>query len=360
MFKILDRYIIRKFLSTYFFAIVALAVIIVVFDMSERIDKFVEKEAPIKAIALDFYGNFVPSMLVQFSGLFTFISIILFTSKMAGHTEFVAMLSTGISFKRIMQPYMLCALFITLLNCYLSNFVIPPGTAKQYDFEEKYIRKPYNNNEKDIHRQVAPGMMLYIENFNVRDQIAYKFSLEYIEDGELKSKLTSSYAKWDTAKNVWHVHNYVKRTILEDKEVIETGTRLDTSISLTGRDFSIRMNKFVETMDFFELNDYIELLERQGSAAVIDAKLEKHKRFAYPMASLILAVIGVTMSCRKVRGGMGLHLGLGIGLSFAYILFQRFSEMFVQGGVLSPAISLWIPNVLFIIVAFFLYRATPK
>ncbi|MDR0414670.1 MAG: LptF/LptG family permease [Prevotellaceae bacterium] len=358
--KILDRYIIKKFLSTYVFAILAITLIIIIFDTSQRIDNFVSKQVPLSAIIFDFYGNFIPYLVNIFSALFTFIAVIFFTSKMASHTEIVAMLSNGVSMGRIMRPYLMVATFIALANCYLANVVIPPASVRRYNFEEKYLKNPYQNRDRHIHRQTQQGYFAYIESFNVRNQTAYSFSLEHIDDDGLTAKLTSNEAVWDTATNAWHVSQYVIRTITDSGEVIRTGASLDTTINLTGKDLSVRVNKLVETMGYREINDYINMLKLQGASNVDEMLIEKHKRFAYPMASIILTIIGVALSSRKMRGGMGLHIGLGVGLSFSYILFQRFSEMFVQGGWLTPAIALWIPNVLFLFIAIWLYRTAPQ
>lgn len=358
--KILDWYIIKKFLSTYVFAILGMTFIIIIFDTGQKIDNFVTKQAPLSAIMLDYYANYIPYFVNIFSALFTFIAVIFFTSKMANHTEIVAMLSTGVSMGRIMRPYIVVAIFIALANCYLANFIIPPASIRRYNFEEKYLKNPYQNKDRNIHRQAQPGHFAYLESFNVRSQTAYNFSLECVSDKGLVSKLTSNEAVWDTAKNVWHVSRYVIRTIGDGGEVIRTGAALDTLINLTGKDLSVRVGKLVETMGYREVNEYIDMLELQGAANVDEVLIEKHKRFAYPMASIILTVIGVALSSRKMREGMGLHIGLGVGLSFAYILFQRFSEMFVQGGWLTPAIALWIPNILFAVIAVWLYKIAPQ
>jgi lipopolysaccharide export system permease protein len=358
--KILDWYIIKKFLSSYVFAILAMTLIIVIFDTSSKIDDFVSKQAPLKAIIFDYYANFVPFLCNQFSALFAFIAVIFFTSKMAVHTEIVAMLSNGISMGRIMRPYMFTAVLIALGNCYLANFVIPPSSTLRYNFELKYIRNPYQNRDRHIHRQTQPGYFAYLESFNVRSQTAYNFSLETTQGNTLQSKLTTIEATWDTAKNAWHAPRYVRRTFTDSGEQLEIGEQLDTAINFSGHDLSVRIDKLVTTMGYDEINEYIAMLKLQGASNVNDVLIEKHKRFAYPMASIILTIIGVALSSRRVRGGMGLHIGLGVGLSFAYILFQRFSEMFVQGGVLTPAIALWIPNVLFMAIAIWLYRLAPK
>jgi len=358
--KILDWYIIKKFLSSYVFIILAMALIIVVFDTSERVDDFVQSKAPLREIILDYYGHFVPYLISMFSGLFAFIAVIFFTSKLAGHTEFVAMLSNGISYRRIMRPYLMVATLIALANCYLANVTIPAAAQRGYEFETKYLKNPYYNADRDIHRQTQRGNFAYMETFRVSDQTAFKFSLESITDGQLRSKLTSNYARWDTTKNVWQVYSYVERVFTDSGEVVRQGAELDTLITLTGKDLSVRVNKIIVTMVYRELNEYIDMLRLQGASNVNEVLIEKHKRFAYPVASIILTIIGVCLSSRKVRGGMGLHIGLGVGLSFAYILFQRFSEMFVQAGTLTPAIALWLPNILFLLVGFWLYLKTQK
>jgi len=358
--KILDWYIVKKYLSSYLFIILAMTLIIVVFDTSEKIDDFVDKKAPLGEIILDYYGNFVPYLVNMFSGLFAFIAVIFFTSKLAGHTEVVAMLSNGVSYRRIMRPYLMVAALIAMANCYLANVTIPAAAQKRYEFETKYLKSPYQNRDKDIHRQTRRGSFAYIESFRVNDQTAYKFSLETITDGQLRAKLTSSYARWDTTLNVWRVYDYVERVFTDSGEVIRQGAEMDTLITLTGKDLSVRIEKIIVTMGYGELNEYIDMLRLQGASNVNEVLIEKHKRFAYPVASIILTIIGLCLSSRKVRGGMGLHIGLGVGLSFAYILFQRFSEMFVQAGSLTPAVALWIPNVLFLLVGFWLYLKTPK
>jgi lipopolysaccharide export system permease protein len=339
-----------------------MTLIIIVFDTSERIDDFVQKDAPLKEIIVDYYGNYVPYLISMFSGLFAFIAVIFFTSKMAGHTEIVAMLSSGISYRRIMRPYLMVATLIALANCYLTNIIIPIAAQKRYEFEVKYLKHPYNNTERNIHRQTQRGNFAYIETFRVQDQTAYKFSLETVTDGQLRSKLTSNYARWDTAQSVWRVYDFIERVITDSGEVIRKGAEMDTLVNLTGTDLSVRVNRIMVTMNYRELNEYIAMLRLQGAGAtnVNEMLNEKHKRFANPMASIILTIIGLCLSSRKVRGGMGLHIGLGVGLSFAYILFQRFSEMFVQAGTLPAAIALWLPNILFLLVGFWLYLKTPK
>ncbi len=357
--KIVDRYIIRKFIGTYFFAIVLILSITVVFDISEKIEKMVTNNAPTKAIIFDYYLNFIPYFANLFSPLFVFITVIFITSKMAYNTEIIAILSSGISFKRLMYPYFVSALIITMLSLTLNLFIIPNSTKHRQAFENKYIRKPFYNTNQDIHMQIQPGVFAYMSYYNTLTKTADRFSLEQFEGNQLKSKLMADQAVWDSTFNGWKVYNYNIRYITEKGDSIRTGQMLDTVILLTDKDLSSRENVF-ESMNYFELNKEIDKLEMRGSGNVNYAYVEKYTRFAMPFSTFILTLIGVALSSRKVRGGIGLHIGIGIALSFSYILFMQFSNVFVQSGISSPIIAVWIPNLLFAIIAIILYRMAPK
>ena len=357
--KLIDLYIIRKFIGTYFYAIILIVGIAVIFDISEKLDDFMERGAPLKGIIFEYYLNFIPYFANLFSSLFTFIAVIFFTSNMAYNTEIIAILSSGVDFKRMMLPYMISATIIAIFSFLLTSFIIPPANAVRLDFENTYIKKPYQSSERNIHRQVRPGIYVYMEAYNSFSQVGYKFSMEHIENGKLYSKLISDYAKWDSTKNKWNIQNYYIRNYNEDKEDIIAGDDLDTSFYLTPKDFNTRLN-IVETMNMFQLNDYIAQQRLQGADTVEYLLIEKHSRIAYPFSTFILTLIGVSLSSRKVRGGLGLHIGLGLTLSFSYILFIRFSTMFAVGGHLPPGISVWIPNILFAFIAAGLYKIAPK
>lgn len=358
-FKKIDIYIIKKFLGTYFFAIALIISIAVVFDLSEKVEDFIEKEAPLKAIVFDYYMNFIPYFANLFSSLFTFIAVIFFTSKMAYNTEIIAILSSGVSFRRIMLPYLISAFVIALFSFVLMAYIIPPANSVRLDFTYKYIKNPIENTEKDIHRQVEPGLFVYMKSYNANDDRAIKFAMERFENGELKSKLISESAKWDTSINKWTIKNYFIRDIDSLNEKITRGTTLDTTINLLPEDFK-RYAQFVETMNLTQLNDYIEEQKMQGADDVVSLLIEKYNRFAYPFSTFILTLIGVSLSSRKVRGGIGMHIGLGLLLSFSFILFMRFAAMFAISGSMNPMFAVWLPNILYAIIAIFLYRLAPK
>lgn len=357
--KIIDRYIIRKFIGTYLFAIVLIVGIAVIFDLSEKLDDFMEKKPPLSAIVFKYYLNFIPYFANLFSSLFTFIAVIFFTSKMAYDTEIIAILSSGVSFKRLMYPYFVAASIIAVFSFFLTSFIIPPANRVRLDFENTYVRKPYQNSGRNIHKQVRPGVFVYMEAYNSYSQTAYKFSIEHFVDGRLQSKLMSDYARWDSTKNKWIAENYYIREYQAEGQKIVSGSKMDTSVFITPKDFTMRTD-VVETMNLFQLNGFIAQQRLQGADTVDVFLIEKYSRMAYPFSTFILTLIGVSLSSRKVRGGIGLHIGTGLGISFSYILFMRFSTMFAVGGSLSPGLAVWIPNILFGVIAIGLYRMAPK
>ncbi len=357
--KILDIYIIRKFIGTYFYAILLIVGIAVIFDIAEKMDDFVGKGAPLKAIVFDYYMNFIPYFANLFSSLFTFIAVIFFTSKMAYSTEIIAILSSGISFKRMLVPYFISAAIIAAFSFLLTSFVIPPANQVRIDFENAYVKRALKNTERNIHRQVRPGIFIYMQSYNTGGKIGYKFTMEKIVDGQLESKLISDFIKWNEETQKWTVNNYHIRNYSGKGEEIIQGEKIDTTIYLEPTDFSQRLN-IVETMNMFELDDFIEEQRLQGADNVDFYLIEKYMRKAYPFSTFILTLIGVALSSRKVRGGIGLHIGLGLALSFSYILFMRFSTMFSVGGSIPPLVAVWIPNVLYAIIALVLYRLAPK
>ena len=359
--RIIDWYIIRKFLGTFFFSLVLILTIAVVFDFAEKIDNFMEKDAPAKAIIFDYYLNFIPYFATLFSPLFVFISVIFFTSKMAANTEIIAILNSGMSFRRMLWPYFLSAFVIALFTFLLTNFVIPRANLNRMDFEDKYY-KPSNTRTPvlNIHRQVSRNVLIYMESFNPISQSGRNFTIEkFNEDGKLESKLSGNMVRYDTASSKWVVVNYYQRDIFEGKDRITSGDRIDTALVISPDDFS-RGPGFVGTMTFDELNDYIEQLKLQGSDELNLFLIEKHRRIANPFAVFILTLIGVTLSARKVRGGIGMNIGIGLALSFSYILFMQFASQFSLKGTLGPMIAMWIPNIMYALVALVLYKLAPK
>lgn len=355
----LDWYIVKKFLGTFFFSISLILLIVVVFDISEKIDDFIEKDAPLRGIIFDYYLNFIPYFGNLFSPLFTFVAVIFFTSKMANNTEVISILSSGISFNRFLRPFMLSAGLLAVLSFTLSNFIIPPANSERLEFENTYIKNPYKNRDKDIHMQIKPGQFIYMQSYNTKRNIGYKFSMEQFENNELQEKLFCNYIKWNETTENWTVHNYFIRMIDHLNEEIIEGDTLVLTINLHPNDFNVRRS-MVETMNMFQLNDYIKEERMKGSKNLVFHIIEQQKRFAYPFATLILTIVAVAMASRKVRGGIGLHLGLGLLISFAYILFMQVSTTFATNGDLSPIIAVWIPNLLFASLGLYLLKKAPK
>ena len=358
--NILDRYIIWKFLGTFFFTMLLLIVITVVFDISEKIDNFIEKKPPLSAIIFDYYLNFIPYFVSLFSSLFIFVSVIFFTSKMAYQTEIIAILSSGISFRRFMYPYFIGACILALFSFVINDMIIPSANKKRLEFEDKYIKNPVNYLERNVHKQVEPGLFVYLESFTNRSETAHRFSMERFEGDRLVSKLMSDRAVWNKEKEKWTIQNYYIRDIDSiGNEMLQSGASIDTTINLHPSEFKRRAN-FTETMNIAELMEYIETLKMQGADKINSFQLDLHKRIAFPFSTFILTLIGVSLSTRKVRGGIGIHIAIGIIISFLYILFMQFSAEFATKGNLHPVLAAWVPNIIFGFVAAFLYRIAPK
>lgn len=358
--KILDWYISRKFIFTFFIALILIIGIVIIFDVSEKIDDFVENQAPLNEVIFTYYLNFVPKFINMFSPLFVFITVIFFTSRLAANSEIIAILSGGVSFHRLMGPYLASAALIALLSLGLNLYVIPRSNLKVVQFEAKYIKHHNDYKRSNIHYQIAPGEFVYVNSFRSWSNTAEKITLETIRDNKLVSKLSADLAVWDSAYGGWHMKNYTIREYTEGlQDRVRTGEQLDTIIPLTVTDF-YRNEKTVETLTIDQLEDLINTQKMRGDDNVIYAQIEKHTRYALPFSALILTIIGVSLSSRKKRGATGWNIGIGIALAFSYILFLRFSQMFVFTGTLPPGIALWLPNLLYAIIAAFLYRMAPK
>ncbi len=359
---LIDFYIIRKFLGTFFFSLVLIIGIAVIFDFSEKIDDFIEKQAPIKAIIFDYYLNFIPYFATLFAPMFVFISVIFFTAKMAINTEIIAILNSGMSFRRLLWPYFISATIIASMAFLLTNFVIPHSNIIRLGFEEKYWRNPdfRKVNVTSVHRQVYPNVYIYMESYNTITQSGRNFSMEKFNDhGMLESKLTANMIRWDTATNKWGAWWYHIRETDSLGERLSSGRRIDTVLNVQPGDFA-RSPEFVGTMTHGELLDYIDVLKSQGSDELKLYLNEKHRRYASPFSFFILTLIGVSLSSRKIRGGIGMQIGLGLMLTFSYILFLQFASQFSLKGDLDPALAMWIPNIIYTGIALVVYRFAVK
>jgi len=357
--KILDRYIIRKFLGTFFYAITLILIIVIIFDISEKIDDFIEKEAPIKAIIFDYYFNFIPYFTNLFSALFTFIAVIFFTSKMASNSEIVAILSSGLSFNRFLKPYLISAVVLALLSFMLTNFVIPVTSKNLILFENTYIKRINKNKEVDIHMQISPGTFVYMENYNPYKATGYRFTMEKMNDTGMFYKMSAEQIVWDSIKQSWKIQNYYLRNINGLHETLKKGKEIDTLLGFRPEELHISVEN-AKTMGFWELRKFIKTEKMKGAENIIEFDIEKHRRIAFPFATIVLTFIGVSLSSRKVRGGIGMHLGFGITISFAFILFMQISTTFAVNGNLPPIVAVWLPILLFGILGVYLLRMAPK
>ena len=357
--KILDKYIIRKFLGTFFFSLALIIAVAIIFDISEKLDDFIERKAPFKAIVFDYYFNFIPYFANLFAYLFVFISVIFFTARMAANLEIVAILNSGVSFRRLLLPYFIAAGLIASLSFYFNGWVIPHSNKIKLDFENIYIKNPVEFKDRNLHRQINPGVFLYMESYNISNNTGYRFSLEKIENGKRTWFLNSDRISWDSISGKWKIENYYIRTINGFHEHLESGIRKDTTLNIKPSDFKRRLN-IIEAMDNPTLNSFIREEQLQGSSNVTSFIVEKYRRIAVPFSTFILMLIGVSLSSRKVRGGIGAQLGLGITLSFAYILFMQISNTFAINGSVAPFVAVWIPNIIFSFVAIFMIKVAPK
>ena len=356
----IDWYIIKKFLGTYFFSIALIISIAVVFDVNEWIDNFINNKAPVKAIIFDYYANFIPYFSNLFSPLFVFISVIFFTSKLAENSEIIAMMSTGLSFKRLLRPYMISAAIIAVMTYGMGAYVIPQGNVTRLNFEDKYKKKKKQEYVRNVQVEVDSGVIAYMERYENYNKTAYRFSLDKFVDKKLVSHLTARSATYDTtAVHKWTLRKYMIREMDGLKETIIQGESLDSIIPMEPQDFLI-MKGQQETMTSSELSEYIARQKRRGFANIKEFEIEYHKRIAMSFASFILTIIGVSLSSRKVKGGMGLYLGVGLALSFSYILFQTVSATFAINGNASPLLAVWVPNIVYTFIAIYLYRKAPK
>ena len=348
--KVLDWYIIRKFIGTYIYSIALIISISIVFDVNENLAKFSQYHAPLKAVVFDYYAKFV------------FIAVIFFTSKLASNSEIISMLAAGVSFKRLMRPYMISCVLISTLSFFLSAYIIPHGTVIRQNFETMYKNKKKNTSADNVMLQVDRGVIAYIQHYDNTMKKGYGFSLDKFENKKLVSHMTAMEAQYDTisdSKYHWTLSNWKVRELRGLKEHITSGMRRDTVIQMEPTDLVYSKGQ-QETFTSPELKEYISKQMDRGSSNVVQYQVEYHKRIASSFASFILTTIGLSLSSRKRKGGMGMYLGIGLALSFGYIMLQTVSSTFAINANTPPIIAAWIPNIIFAIVAYFCYKKAPN
>ncbi len=357
--KKIDWYIIRKVLGTFFVAIALLSFIIVVFDLSSKLDDFIDHNAPISAVMFDYYLNVIPHYINMFGYLFFFIAVIFVTSKLTSNSEIVAILCSGISFHRLLRPFIISSVVLGVFGLYLSNFLIPQVNINIYNFEQKYYRDKFNNAFIDIHIQTSDSTQVYVHHFNNHTSQGYMFTQETFRGNEVREKIYADMITYDSIKKVWKVYNYNVRKVNKEKE--ELYFAMDTVLTLNHlepKDFNNILK--IDQLDFNGLNKTIERERMKGTSKVRDLMIEKYQRLFNPLAYIILTIIGVTLSCKKKRGGTGLNLAVGIGLAFSLILLMKVFNASTTNGTLSPILAPVIPLTLYSLIAIFLLRIAPK
>lgn len=360
--KRMDWYIIKKFIGTYIYSIALIISISIVFDINENLAKFTTNHAPLRAIVFDYYANFVPYFANLFSPLFVFIAVIFFTSKLAGNSEIIAMLACGMSFKRLLRPYLISAALIAVLNFYLGAYIIPKGTVVRHDFESLYKNSKRNTTASNIQLMVDRGTVAYISQYDDTRKTGYGFSLYKFEKKKLVSHMTANIIQYDTISDShyhWKARSYKIRELKGMREKITSGSEIDTLIQMEPMDLIFSKGQ-QETFTSPELLRYISKQQSRGSSNVVQYEVEYHKRIATSFASFILTIIGVSLSSRKRKGGMGMYLGIGLALSFSYILLQTISSTFAINADTPPMLAAWVPNILYAIIAYFCYRHAPN
>lgn len=359
MLKKIDIYIIKKYLGTFFFSILLIISISVVIDISEKLDNFFDNNAPLKEIVFDYYLNFIPYFANLFTPLFAFISVIFFTSKMAYNTEITAILAGGISFNRMLRPYFISSIIIGLFSFLLSSYVIPPANETRLIFEGKYIRPIKSEVARNIQMEIEPGTILYIERYEEGRKRGSHISLEKFNGKTLVSRITGQTIEWNEETEIWKIKKYLIRDFDGIYETITKGDELDTVLNIHPQEFFIT-GEMAPQMTNIELRDHIQRQRARGMGNIKAFEVEYHKRYSMPFAAIILMIIGVSLSSKKIRGGMGLQIGFGIALSALYILFSTVSSMFAVKGQMSPLLAVWLPNIIFSIIAIALYFRAPK
>lgn len=356
--KILDWYILKKFLKSYFFVVFVIELVVVIIHITEQNENYIKHELSLGQIA-GYYVDYIPYIANMIAPITIFITVVFMTSQLAQHSEIIAMLSSGVSFKRLMRPYMIGASLIGILTFYMGGWVIPNGNKDRVAFELQYIKGAYHFTDRNIHIKIAPTTLLYLQSYNVGTNVGYKPTLETIENGELKSKIEATRMEWQNDTKKWRLRSWKKRTINEMKEEFSYGKTMDTTLRIAPKDFASNYSRF-ETLTMNELYGYIDELKMRGADDIEVYEIEKYIRYTSPFAALILTFIGLGVSARKARGGAGFQIALGFLLAFVYIIFFIFSRTSAEAGSIAPIVAIWIPNIIFTVIGVAIYQTVPR
>ena len=351
---LLDRYIISQFLKSFFLIVILLGFVVCVVDYTEKSDNFLEHNLSY-AIILRYYSTFLPAIMSYVTPITVFITTVFMTSRLAAHTEIIAILCSGVSFLRFFLPYLIGSSLIALLSFYLLGWVVPNGNKFRIHFEQTYVKSPFFFTEEDVHFKVGEDVYLYFKHYDNHQERAYKVVLEHIKDSKLSARLSARHMSWDSLQNKWHIEDWKLRKLLPIGEELSTGAALDTTLQLVPQDFK-SMYKLNEALTIPELDKHIHLLRERGDTTVNLYIVEKYARYMQPFSVLLLTFMGVLVSARKTRGGAGFLIALGALISFIYIIFFVLVKSMAEVGSMPPLLAIWMPNIIFGIVALLFYR----
>lgn len=356
--KTIDWYILKKFLKAYVFVVVIIEAVVVIINITDQNENFIKHELSVAEIA-GYYVDYVPYIASMISPITVFIAVVFITSQLAQHTEIIAMLSSGISFRRLMRPYFMGALIIASISFYFGGWVIPNSNKERVAFELKYFKGPYTNTDRNMHMKIGPSSYLYLQSYNNHSDIGYRFTLETIDSMQVKERLTARHIKWQDKTENWRLTDWTLRRFDGIHEYYKVGKEMDTTLRIKPKDFESDYNRF-ETLTMNELSGYISELGLRGADDIIVYKIERYLRFTAPFAAFVLTFIGVMVAARKVRGGAGFQIAIGFLLAFIYIIFYLFSRTTAENGGLNPLLAVWIPNIVFFFIGLLLYRTVPR
>jgi len=356
--KKIDIYILKKFLSTFVFVVLLLVLIICVIDFTEKNDDFIKKDVPASLIR-GYYLTFIPYIASLITPITVFIATVFVTAKLASKTEIIAILASGVSFRRLMVPYFIGAILVAILSFYLNSYLIPDANKFRINFELSYLKKAFYNSDRNIHFKIGEDGYIYMNRYNNHRDIGYKVTLEKINDQNLYEKISAQRIKWDTASDKWQLISWQKRTLLENKELLENGDQLDTLLNLRPADFDNK-ERLWETLTLTELNDYIDLQISRGAEDVQIYQIEKYIRFMQPFSVIILMFIGVIVSAKKTRKGTGFQIALGFLIAFVFIIFFILSRAIAEANSFNPMLAVWLPNIIFSAIGLVMYHTVPR
>ena len=356
--KKLDWYILKKFLGTFIFVVLGLLAIICVIDFTEKNDDFIKYRVSAELIGL-YYLTFIPFIASLITPITVFIASVFVTAKMASKMEIIAILASGVSFRRLMVPYIVGAVLVAIASFALNSYIIPDTNKFRINFEIAYLGKPFYFSDRNIHFKIGPEAYIYMDRYNNRSDMGYKVTLEKIVDLKLKEKIKANRIEWDTATHKWKLVQWQKRTLHDGYETFESGKSLDTLLNLYPKDFDSK-DRLWETLTMFELNDYIALQESRGADDVQVYQIEKYIRYMQPFGVLILMFIGLIVSARKSRRGTGFQIALGFTIAFVFIIMFILSRAIAEANTMNPILAVWIPNIVFSLVGVLLYNTVPR